>query len=180
MQTRLAVAVITAMMIPASAGAPHVVLQIKPGLWEFTDTPKVSGDTVFSEAVLKDVPAAQRAQHLADLRRMMAQTQRVRECLTQARFEQQALTAGQGCSQSVVANMANRFELRTVCQSAQGGLKQSTDHRIVATPTDATNTMHAVTTSNGKTMLVDSTEKGRWLAASCGDVKDLQIMPAAP
>ena len=177
MRTRWAIATIATLMLPAWAGAPHAALQIKPGLWEFVDTPKVTGDTVVPEAALKDVPAAQRAQHLADLRRMLAQSQRVRECLTQAKFERQAFTAGQGCSQSLVANTASRLKLRTVCRNEQGGMKSSTDQRITATSTTAVNTTHAMNAYHGKTMVVDSTENGRWLAADCGGVKDIQIMP---
>jgi hypothetical protein len=37
--------------------------------------------------------------------------------------------------------------------------------------------MHAVLTRQGKTMTVESTEKGRWLSADCGEVKDIQVLP---
>src|SRR5579872_5615178 len=66
----------------SSAGTLHAVLQIKPGLWEFNDISKVTGDTVISDAMLARIPAAQQAEYLAETRKMMAQPSRERECIT--------------------------------------------------------------------------------------------------
>lgn len=63
---------VTALVAGASsllaAGTTHSALHIRPGLWEFNSTAKVVGDSVFRDALLGGVPAAQRAQHLAWLR----------------------------------------------------------------------------------------------------------------
>jgi hypothetical protein len=74
-----------------AAGTIHVALQIKPGLWEFIDTPKVTGDSVFSDAMLAHIPAAQRVQFLAETRKQMAAPHRARECMTQAKIRAKSL-----------------------------------------------------------------------------------------
>jgi len=35
--------------------------------------------------------------------------------------------------------------------------------------------VHYVKNAGGKAMTVDSTIKGQWLGASCGDIKDYQL-----
>jgi hypothetical protein len=85
--------VVTVLGAGTATSAPpagvHVLLQIKPGLWEFTHASKVTGDTIFSDAILAHVPPAQRAQFMADTRKEIASPHEVRECVTQAKFEQQ-------------------------------------------------------------------------------------------
>jgi hypothetical protein len=103
-------------------GAMHATLQIKPGLWEFDDTAKVTGDTVFPDAVLDQVPAAQRPQHLAALRQMISHPSRKRECITQAIFEQRLFGIDTGCQRTPVSNTAGRLEVLTQCHCAAGGL----------------------------------------------------------
>jgi hypothetical protein len=157
------------------AGNSHAVLQIKPGLWEFSDTPKVTGDTLISDAMLATVPAAQRAQYLAETRKMMAQPSRERECFAQATFEQRVLSVGSGCTQTVVSNTASRIEVLTECRAESGGLKQYNSRKLTApNPISVTTSFHAVVTRQGKTMTIDSIENGRWLNSSCGNVKGIQ------
>jgi hypothetical protein len=62
----LAVVALTIIAAPVLAknlprATVHVALQIRPGLWEYADTPKVTGDTIFPDAMLAHVPPAQRA-----------------------------------------------------------------------------------------------------------------------
>ena len=174
----LGLVAIMAMAAPAlCAGTMHTVLQLKPGLWEFTEMPKVTGDTVISDAMMAKIPPGQRAQFLTETRKMMAQPQRVRECMTQAKFDQRLLSAVRsGCTQTTVSNMASRIEVQTKCRDA--GSQQGTDRTVVASSTtDVTSTMHAVVAQHGNTMTVDTIETGRWLSAGCGGVKDIEVLP---
>jgi len=174
----LGLVAVMAMAAPAlCAGAVHTVLQFKPGLWEFIETPKVTGDTVISDAMMAKIPPGQRAQFLAETRKMMAQPQTVRECMTQAKFNQRLFsTAGSGCTQTTVSNIASRIEVQTKCRDA--GTQQGTDRTVAASSaTNVTSAMHAVVAQHGKTMIVDTSETGRWLSADCGGVKDIQVMP---
>ena len=165
---------------PATAALPmQAALQIKPGLWEFIDTPKVTGDTVISDAMMANTPAAQRAQFLAETRKIMAQPQTVRECMTQAKFDERLFSdARSDCTVSVISNTASMIAVHTVCRGESGGIRQDTDHNVVASsPASVASSMHAVVMREGKTMTVDTTEKGRWLSTDCGGVKDIQVMP---
>jgi hypothetical protein len=169
---------IMAMTAPAlCAGTAHIALQFKPGLWEFIETPKVTGDTVISDAMTAKMPPGQRAQFLAETRKMMAQPQTVRECMTQAKFDQRLFAAARpGCTQTIVSNIASRIEVQTKCRGP--GTQQGTDRRVVASSAiNVTSAMHAVVAQHGKTMTVDTIETGRWLSAGCGGVKDIEVMP---
>jgi hypothetical protein len=174
----LGLVAVMAMAAPAlCAGTGHIALQFKPGLWEFIETPKVAGDTVISDAMMMKIPPGQRAQFLAETRKMMAQPQTVRECMTQAKFDQRLFPAARsGCTQTIVSNTTGRIEVQTKCRDA--GSQQGTDRTVVASSaTNVTSAMHAVVAQHGKTMTVDTSETGRWLSADCGGVKDIQVMP---
>jgi hypothetical protein len=156
-------------------GAMHAKSQIKPGLWEFGDSAKVTGDTVFPDAVLDQVPAAQRSQHLAALRQMISQPSRKRECITQAVFEQRLFGIETGCQRALVSNAAGRLEVLTQCHGAAGGLTQSKTMPILATSaTGVPTAFQAVSTRAGKAMTVDSVEHGQRVSANCGDVHAIQ------
>lgn len=109
----LAIAVMAGPALSADKGAApaamHAALKFKPGLWEFANTPKVTGDTVISDAMTAKIPPAQRAQFLADTRKMISQPQKVRECLTAAKFDQRLFSsAASDCTVTVVSNSVSR------------------------------------------------------------------------
>jgi hypothetical protein len=175
-------AALAAAAIGAASGSPvpqsakiHSALRIKPGLWEFNDRVKVTGDTVLPDASVAGLPPAQRARRLAELRRMIAQPSRERECMSQASFERRLFGIETSCRHIVASNSASRVEVLTQCRGQSGDLKQSKDARILAaSPTAITMSFHAVSTRNGKTMTVDSLENGHWVGLSCGNVPDIE------
>jgi hypothetical protein len=179
----VAIAVMAGPSLSADKGAPpaavHAALKLKPGLWEFANTPKVTGDTVISDAMTAKMPPAERAQFLADTRRMISQPQKVRECMTGAKFDQRLFSsAASDCTVTVVSNTASRIEVDTRCRGAGAGIQQDTDNRVAASsPISVTSAMHAVVSQHGKIMTVDTTDNGRWLTADCGGVKDIQLLP---
>lgn len=161
--------------VAVPTGKTHSVLQIKAGLWEFSDMAKVTGDTVFPEAMLARVPAGQRVGRLAELRRMLAQSSRERECMNQAVFEQRLFSLATGCTQTIASNTSGRLEAVTECRAQSGAFTQrSTRRLVVSSPAIATISMHAVSMQAGKTMIVDSVESGRWVSSSCGTVHGIQ------
>ncbi|HEY1638068.1 MAG TPA: DUF3617 family protein [Rhizomicrobium sp.] len=158
----------------------HVALQIRPGLWEYADRPKVTGDTIFPDAMLAHVPPAQRAQFLAETRKQMVEPQKARECMTQPKFEQRVSLSFTGCARKVLSNTASALEILTVCRSETQGMRQETQQRIVmSSPVVATSSTRAVSTRGGKAMTLESTEIGRWISADCGNLKNgvIQQMP---
>jgi hypothetical protein len=167
------VAVAVAAAPALGADSLHVAFRIKPGLWEFTDMPKVTGDTIVADVMLAHVPPAQRAQSTADMRKEMASPQKARECFTQPKFEQRISLLSAGCVRTVVTNAAGALDLRTVCNSQGYGIIQVTTQEIkAANPAVVTTTTHSVARRAGKTMTIDSIDTGRWVSAACslGDV----------
>ncbi len=165
---------------PPSASAVHVALQIKPGLWEFTDTPKMTGDPIVSDTMMAHIPPAQRAQYIAETRAQMAAPHKARECMTQAKFEQRLSVNPADCALTMVSNTGSALDLRSRCQSESRGMKQVTEHRIFgSSPITVTSLLRAVTTRGSQSMTIETTEVGRWLAADCGSLKDnvIQQLP---
>jgi hypothetical protein len=175
----LALAVVVAVAGPAlGAGNLRVTLQIKPGLWQYNDTTRVTGDTIIAEAMLAHVPPAQRAQFIADMRKQLTSPQRERECMTQPKFEQRISTTFGTCTRKMASNTIGKLDVQSVCHSEGSGMKEDTTQRIVVSNGDgATITTHAVTTRGGKSMTIDATETGRWISTACnlGDV--IQQLP---
>jgi hypothetical protein len=173
-------AVAFAVMAAPALGADslHVALQIKPGLWEFTDIPKVTGDTIVADTMLAHVQPAQRAQFVTQMRQEMTQPHKARECFTQAKFEQRVSLNFPGCTRTVATNTAAAFDVRSVCRGEAHGTKEDTRQRIsVSGPATVATSTHAVTTRGGKTMTIDATNTGRWIGTECklGDV--IQQLP---
>jgi hypothetical protein len=161
-----------------AAAKPHLLLQIKPGLWQFDTRASVSGDTVVPDALLASIPPGQRAQHLAELRRMLSQPSRERECISKAAFERRLFTLGNGCNQTIASNTATRIEVLTKCHAASGDFMEDSTSRLVAsTPRSATTAMHAVSKSAGRTMIVNSVQSGRWISSDCGGVHGIEELP---
>lgn len=160
-----------------SNGKMHSVLHIKPGLWEFSDIPKVMGDTVFPDAVVAGVPLAQRPQHLAELRQMISQPSKERECISQATFEQRVFTIESGCKRKISSNTPERLDIETECRDESGGLIQNKLAKILATSAASViSSFHAVSTRAGKTMTVDSVENGHWISSNCGGLHGIQVL----
>lgn len=151
-----------------AAGRPQVLIRIKPGLWEFETKPKVSGDTVIANAISARLPPAQLPAYLAETRRMMAEPSKQRECINQARFEQQLLTSGSGCEQILAVNNSSRLEIVQACQSDAFGASQSSSSKtVVSSPVSVMTSSHSVARRQGKTMVVDSVQTGRWIGPNC-------------
>lgn len=154
---------------PGVAGSkPHVLLQIKPGLWEFDTQPRVSGDTVIANAISARMPAAQLPSYLAETRKMLEQPSKQRECINQSRFEQQIFSLGAGCTQTFVANTTTMVQVSKQCRSnAYGASQNSISKTVLSSPRSVRTSLHAVTSRQGKTMTVESLETGHWVGANC-------------
>ena len=150
-----------------ASAKPHVALQIKRGLWEFDTEPRVSGDTVIANAISARIPPSQLPAYLAKTRRMLDEASKQRECINQARFEQQLLSAGAGCKQTSIADTPVRLELVQECRSNAYGAAQSTTSKTSASSANVIISSHSVTTRLGKTMVVNSVQTGHWVGPNC-------------
>lgn len=161
-----------------SPGARPTAFHIRPGLWEFHDTPKVSGDTVMPEMMLAKIPVSQRAHYLVEMRNMLSQPSTERECLSQSSFEQRLFSLADGCTRRVTSNSPSRMKVVTECRAKDGGTTQDNIRQVLASsPENVTTSFHAVTAREGKIMVVDSIEIGHWLASDCGKVHGIVQLP---
>ena len=150
-------------------------LHVKAGLWEFDSSGKVTGDTVFRDALLAGVPPTQRAQHLALLRQGISEPNKERICVTQAFFDRAISSLGTGCKQTVLSNTASRIELLTECRVEDHGWKDQSSNRTVVSPTTSIISEHGISTEAGKTMTRDTVQHGRWISSSCGNLQPFRV-----
>ena len=78
------------------------------------------------------------------------------------------------CQRKVVSNSASEMEFSEECGS-DSGKSVISEHFQLSGSEQMTGNVHVVRTSGDKTMTIDSTIHGKWLGASCGDIKDFEI-----
>lgn len=162
----------------SATGKLHSLLQLRPGLWEFSDVPTVSGDTIMPQSMLTHIPAADRPRSMVEFRKSLSESTRVRECISQTKFESRVFMPESGCTNKISANSPSRLEVQTECRAESGALKQHTIRKVVASdPTNVVTAFHAVSNQGSRTMTVDSISRGHWLSASCGNLQGIQILP---
>jgi hypothetical protein len=153
---------------------------IKPGLWEVTTLPKMSGEMPIPEEQLAKMTPEQRARLEAAVKGMAnGSTPRVyKECMTPEKiargFEMDRGADEASCKRKVVSSSANELTLHDECDTPKR--KSVTDvHFEIKAGTQMSGKINVVVTSSGKTMTVDSTVQGKWLSANCGTVKDAEL-----
>jgi hypothetical protein len=157
----------------AYAGDGSVKLNVKLGLWEVTTSGKTGGEV--PEDVLAQVPPERRAQMIAALKASASQKRTYRECMTAEKLSKgfDVQDAKQGCQRTVVSNTSSDMVVREQCSTAEG--VQNIDIHFHADSSESvTGTVTAAITRGGRTMNIDNNLQGKWLGASCGDVKDFQ------
>lgn len=176
-----ALAAAAAVTLSVRADQP-VNLNIDMGLWEVSAHSQTSG--AFPPDVqqrLQSLPPEQRQKFMAAMQGAMADAQRghvFRECMTPER-----LSRGFGredesaqCTSSLVRNTRSDFEYHKVCKSDDG---TSHTERAVFHMTDrhhVTGTVDVVASEGGHPMTIHQLIDGKWLAASCGSVKDVEVV----
>jgi len=156
-------------------------MNMKLGLWEITVQPQMSGVPPLSDAQLQNIPPDKRAQIMAMMQSRMGGSSPhvVKECITpekQARGFSAARGNAGNCQSTVVTNTGSEFEVHNEC--TDGDRKMSiTTHVQSDGAGQMSGNVTSVITRGGQTMNVNATMKGRWLGASCGDIKDVQVEP---
>ncbi len=154
---------------------------IKPGLWEVTTNPKMSGEMPIPEEQLAKMTPEQRARLEAAMKAGMGNGNKPRvykECMTPEKiargFEMDRGADEASCKRNIVSSSATELTLHDECNNPKR--KSVTDvHFEIKGGTQMTGKIDVVITSSGKTMTVDSTVQGKWLSASCGAVKDAEL-----
>jgi hypothetical protein len=169
-------AVFAALSTARAADTP--LMNMKLGLWEITVQPQMSGAPPLSDAQLQNIPPDKRAQIMAMMQSRMG-PHVVKECMTpekQARGFNATHGNASNCQSTVVTNTGSEFEVRNEC--SDGDRKMSiTTHVQSDGAGQMSGTVASVITHAGQTTNINATMKARWLGASCGDVKDVQVEP---
>jgi hypothetical protein len=154
---------------------------IKPGLWEVTTNPKMSGEMPIPEEQLAKMTPEQRTRLEAAMKAGMLNGNKPRvykDCMTPEKiargFEMDRGADEASCKRNVVSSSASELTLHDECDNAKR--KSVTDvHFEIKGGTRMNGKINVVITSSGKTMTVVSTVQGKWLGASCGAVKDAEL-----
>jgi hypothetical protein len=148
---------------------------IKPGLWEVTTTPQMTGQMPFSEADLAKMKPEQRARMEAAIKSQMAKPRVHKDCMTPEKIAKGFdidRKEDASCKRKVVSSSPNELTLHDEC-NRESQKTVSDVHFEVKGGTQMSGKVNIVSTSSsGKTFTVNATVQGKWLSSSCGDVKD--------
>jgi len=181
----LSIAGLTAVQVGAAAEsarpADPIKLNIKLGLWEIATQANITGTPPIPEEALAKMSPEQRARMQAAMQASMAEAAKPRvakHCVTQEKVAQGFNLDRQHdsttCQKKLVTNNSSELQLSETCPEENGST--SIDEHIQLSGSDqVAGTVHFVKNTGGKIMTLDSTVKGQWLAASCGDIKDFQL-----
>ncbi len=148
---------------------------IKPGLWEVSVSPKMSGEMPIPEDQLAKMTPEQRARLEAAMKNAGGKPHIYKECMTPEKiakgFEMDRGADSASCKRNVISSTSSELTLHDDCNDPKR--KSSTDvHFEIKGGKQMDGKVHIVVTQSGKSMTVDSTLSGKWLSASCGSVKD--------
>jgi hypothetical protein len=151
---------------------------IKPGLWEVSINPRISGEMPIPEDQLAKMTPEQRARLQAAMQARQPKPRVYKECMTPEKiargFEIDPHGDDSSCKRKVLSSSAKELTLHDECNKPER--KTITDvHFEVKGGTQMSGRINIVMTSAGKTMTVNNTMRGKWLGASCGTVKDAEL-----
>jgi hypothetical protein len=169
----------------AAKPAEPVKLSVKLGLWEISSQGNISGVPPVSDDMMSKLSPDQRARMQAAIQASMAEASKPRvakHCVTPEKIargfdlNRQERT---NCQRKIVTNSSSELEINETCTEPDGSSVLS-EHislagSLLGGSEQMTGTVHYVKNAGGKAMTVDSTIKGQWLGASCGDIKDYQL-----
>jgi hypothetical protein len=144
-------------------------INIKPGLWDTTQTMTMSGAPLWVEGM----NAAQRAEYAKSWAKTANKptTEHDQECITtkdikEAHLFQDQSTEGKQCKQTVKAQTSTAWRASSECKDEKTTNVLEVDYTAPA-PDRFTGTLKSTLTSpNGKT-IIDIKMSGKWIGASC-------------
>lgn len=157
-----------------------VNLDAAMGLWEVTTHAQTNGAMPPElQQQLQSMTPAQRAQVEAAMQGVMADAQRghvYRECMTPERWSQGFNIGDESgeCKSSLVRNTRTDVEYRRVCASQSGGSHTEKAVFHMADHHHVSGTVDVVDSGGGNPATFHQVIEGRWLASSCGGVKDVE------
>lgn len=168
-------------MVAARADQP-IHLGVRTGLWEITTQAQVSGAIPPRlSAQLQGMPPEQRARIEAAMQAAMADAQRghvFKKCMTPEQLSKGFDSGGDSsrCRSTLVSNTRSDFEYHKVCAVENGVGRTEQAHFHLLDSHHIAGTVAVVSTRGGHPMTVHETLHGKWLASSCGSVKDIETV----
>jgi hypothetical protein len=159
--------------------ADPVKPNIKPGLWEVSISPHVSGEMPIPEDQLAKMTPEQRARLEAMIKAHTANssTPKVyKECMTPEKIARgfDMDRDDSSCKRKVVSSSSNELTLHDECDKPDQ--KTVSDvHFEIKGGTQMSGKINVVVSAGAKHMTVNSAMQGKWLSASCGAVKDAEL-----
>lgn len=179
MHTRVLLLTAALWIAPAALAAEQVRLNIRPGLWEMASQSQLSGSPIPGRD-LSGLTPEQRARMEAAMQAGMANAAKPhvsKLCLTPEKIAKgldlDAPEKGT-CERKIIRNSGSELALTETCQR-EGSTTVMDEHFQLSGSDQIAGTMHMVRTQGGRTMTIDRKMSGKWLGASCGDVKDFEI-----
>lgn len=181
-RTALGLTLAAAATVTLSVRADQPVnLNVEMGLWEVTANGQTTGAALPPDMQqrLQSLPPEQRERIMAAMQGAMADARRghvFRKCITRERLAHgfDSDDPASQCKSSLVRNTGNDFEYHKVCRSDDGS---SHTENAVFHMTDrhhVTGTVDVVASQGGHAMKIHQVIDGKWLASSCGSVKDIE------
>lgn len=153
---------------------------IKEGLWETTLSHSMSGMPGIPPETLAKMTPEQRAQVEAMMKgKGMSSSGNnivVKSCVTKEKMTKGMAFAEnrENCTHNLANSSSSHFELKLHCDDTKNGNKTTVDTTttvdVLGSDTVRGST-HGVTSSNGRSMNMDSTFTSKYLGPNCGDVK---------
>jgi hypothetical protein len=180
----IAGAVVVALALVVNMRTAHaadaIKLNVKAGLWEIASDGKITGAPPIPEDQLARLTPEQRARFEAAMQASMdnaAKSRVMKNCVTPEKIAR-GLDIGQhnpaSCQKQVLTNTSSEMEVSEQCSDDKG--KTNIRERFVLNGSgQLTGTVQVSKTSGEQTMTIDTTIHGKWLSASCGDVKDMEV-----
>jgi hypothetical protein len=164
----LSLAACAVVAIPVVSAAAES-LNVRPGLWDFTQTMTTSGAPIYIEMMTP----AQRAEYAKSWAKDVgkAHTDTDQQCITaqdikEAKLFQAETQAGKQCTQKVVKESKTAWSGTSDCKDAKTATHTQIDY-TAPTPDRFTGTVKASTTSPNGTTVFEFKFSGKWVGASC-------------
>jgi hypothetical protein len=166
--TRIVTTLIAATATVSSALAAEP-LNIKPGLWDTTQTMTMSGAPLWVDGM----NAAQRAEYAKSWAKTAnkPETEHDKQCITakdikDAHLFQDQSTEGKQCTQTVKAQTATAWRASSECKDENTTNVLEIDYTAPASDRFSGSLKSTLTSPNGKTV-IDVKMSGKWIGATC-------------
>ena len=178
----LRAAALTVVLTSVTMAAELVKPDIKPGLWEVTIKPEITGQLPIPPERLAAMTPEQRARIETAMQAHQgsaAKSSVYKDCLTPEKIARgfdidKKFADDASCKRTIVTS--TRTELRLHDECVKSERKTTSDvHVQVTSGSTMVGTVKIAVSSGDRTMNVNNAMQGKWLSSSCGAVKDSEL-----